>query len=99
MKKVGLCLQINDPEDALWRDASYMLGICCFYLEDYPGSIQTLEKLVELNPDDPEYFNILGRAYAKSGDMTKASEAVQRYQLLQQGGPVEGVEEVEEIPE
>jgi tetratricopeptide (TPR) repeat protein len=91
--------EIDDPNENLWRDASYMLGVCQLYTEDYDACIATLESLVKVDSEDPEYFNILGRAYAKAGNMEKASEAVQTYQRLKAGATSEGVGDIEEIPE
>jgi tetratricopeptide (TPR) repeat protein len=91
--------EIGDPKEPLWQDANYMLGVCQLYTENYEACIATLENLVKADPEDPEYFNILGRAYAKNGDMEKASEAVQQYQRLKAGATSEGVADIEDIPE
>ena len=68
-----------DPLDALYLDA-----ITATVGRDYRAAIEAYAKIAELNPESPEVYVDLGRAYEKNNEMEKAvasyTEATRRDQ-------------------
>ncbi|MFZ2873889.1 MAG: tetratricopeptide repeat protein [Phycisphaerales bacterium] len=48
------------------------LGTACDGAEDYPGAIRALEASLSTVPNQPQVWNLLGGAYAKSGNLQRA---------------------------
>ena len=50
----------------------YILGTACMASQDMEGSIQYLEKAIELNPENVQLYNNLGTTYLTCGNLDKA---------------------------
>jgi len=68
-----------EPRDAnVWRS----LAEAAFRRRDYPLTIQSYQKSLELEPDNVNAWNQLGYAFAFSGELDGALGALQHYQAL-----------------
>ncbi len=55
-------------------------GMIYFYEKNYEKAIETLEKTLEINPDDVQAANGLSRIYAAKGETEKAEEYLAKVQ-------------------
>jgi serine/threonine protein kinase/Flp pilus assembly protein TadD len=85
-KRRRLLLELTEkyPQE---KYAHYELGRQCYYSARYTEAVQEFEKAVALDPTFGPAFNMLGYAYAKAGDFTKAEAAFGRYIASNPGDP------------
>jgi tetratricopeptide (TPR) repeat protein len=56
-------------------DVLYNLGVCYYSLDNFEQAIITLKSIINIRPDDPEVYGLLGNAYYLVGDTQKAKES------------------------
>jgi tetratricopeptide (TPR) repeat protein len=70
---------LDDPDDAVWVDAMYNLGLSQLYGKMFEGCVETVERLVDVNPDEKDYYRILATACNQIGEKEKASRYLMKY--------------------
>ncbi|MDD5770841.1 MAG: tetratricopeptide repeat protein [Candidatus Omnitrophica bacterium] len=55
-------------------DVLYNLGVCYYSMDKFTPAIASLKKILDINPDEPDVYGLLGSAYYLSGDMRQAKE-------------------------
>jgi tetratricopeptide (TPR) repeat protein len=63
-------------------EALRALAELAYGTRDYPQAVSSLQKLLAVQPDNPDDLNQLGYAYAYSGKQAEALAALRRYQAL-----------------
>ena len=58
--------------------AQFQLGLVYVKLKEYPGAIETYQKVAELDPQFPDIYFNLGYAYAMNKEYTKAEDMYTR---------------------
>lgn len=61
----------KDPNHA---EALHLLGVVLYQCEQYPTSIQLIQKAIQLNASQPPYYNNLGNTYKALNQLDKAEE-------------------------
>lgn len=61
----------------------YIAGTACMAAQDFEGSIEYIEKAIELDPQNVQLYNNLGTAYLTTGKLEKALEVYQKSIELQ----------------
>jgi len=74
----------EDPGDL---EALSGLAALAYSARDYPLAVTAFEKVVAVQPDDPDALNQLGYAYAYSGKQAEALATLRRYQALRPNDP------------
>ena len=54
------------PDKSISGRAYFDLGVFSFEEGDYQNAISNFEKAIQLNPDDPEFYHYMGKAYRDS---------------------------------
>jgi len=67
------------PDDV---DTVFNILVAYAAKEDWANTSQWGEKYVSVNPTDARGWQLLARSYTELGDQEKASEAIQRYEML-----------------
>lgn len=68
----------REPSEQMRAVVFYNLGLCYYYLSDFPGAIKAFQSSVDTKPFADAYYN-LGRAYEESGQYGCAEEAIKAY--------------------
>jgi len=76
--KASETIQQTDPN---WENTMYNLGFAYFNAGEYAKCVETIEKLVAVNPQK-DYYNMLMLAYGKTGDQAKYAAAAKKYEEL-----------------
>lgn len=63
-------------------DEITMRGMLYFYLKNYDKALETLNKSIEINPNNVAAYNSLARVYAAQGNTAKAEEYTKKVQEL-----------------
>jgi len=60
------------------------IGLCHYYLDNYPEAIEAYQKAVALSPElmETHYHNNIGVAYTKNGQFEEARTAFETYETL-----------------
>ena len=68
-------LKYADKEDYAFY---YIAGTACMAAQDFEGSIQYIEKAIELDPKNVQLYNNLGTSYLTIGKLHKAIETYEK---------------------
>ncbi|HWC97282.1 MAG TPA: tetratricopeptide repeat protein [Candidatus Sulfopaludibacter sp.] len=68
-----------EPQDiGVWRS----LAELSYAMRDYPHAVTAYEKVLAAEPDSPPVLNVIGYAYAYSGNLDAAVAALKKYRQL-----------------
>ncbi len=71
VQQYAIAVQANPYDEAMW--ANY--GVALASMGQMDPAIQALNKAAELDPDNPQYYQILAQVYKVKGDMNAAQNA------------------------
>lgn len=75
--------EASEPSGDLHADALYNRAQMQVQLEDFEGAKETMLRLIEVRPDVPEYYDLLGRIYFALGDQEKGMEMFEKAKSLE----------------
>lgn len=81
MKGVGMLKEVI-AKDSNNVQATFTLGMLSMQSSQFDKAVERFEKLVKLQPFNPEYYFYLGEAYAKKGEMKKAIKTYETCKTL-----------------
>lgn len=81
MKGVGMLKEVV-AKDSNNIQATFTLGMLSMQSGQFDKAVERFEKLVKLQPFNPEYYFYLGEAYAKKGDTKKAIKTYETCKTL-----------------
>jgi tetratricopeptide (TPR) repeat protein len=76
----ALEVQADEPQTIFNIEVAYVAK------EDWNNAIDWGEKFVNINGTDPKGWRLLARCYSEIGEKAKATEALDRFEALSQGG-------------
>ncbi|MCK5406410.1 MAG: tetratricopeptide repeat protein [Candidatus Krumholzibacteria bacterium] len=76
----ALDVQADEPQTIFNIEVAYVAK------RDWRSAIDWGEKFVSISPNDPKGWQLLARCYSEAGEKQKATEALSRFETLQQGG-------------
>jgi tetratricopeptide (TPR) repeat protein len=76
-----VAVEEGEPTE-LCLDAQYNAALCYKQLEQWDKGLVLVQKLLEANPDSPDYHSLASQFYLKTGDLQKASEHMQEHDRL-----------------
>jgi Flp pilus assembly protein TadD len=76
----ALDVQPDEPQTIFNIEVAYVAK------EDWRSAIDWGEKYVKINENDPKGWQLLARCYSEVGEKDKATQALSRFEELQQGG-------------
>jgi tetratricopeptide (TPR) repeat protein len=76
--------QIDDETDPIWLKALYVVGLSCLYTSDYDGCIDAFDQLIEIEPDNKDYYIKRGTAHAKKGNQEQASQDIMKWEEMKE---------------
>lgn len=90
MMNLGRYEEAGNGLDKVWNeilnqkkaDEVTMRGMIYFYQKNYDKAVETLNKSVEINPENVAAYNSLARVYAAQGNTEKAEEFTKKVQTV-----------------
>ena len=77
VKSKQICEDIIQKDDTRF-DAHYLLGLCFYRLEDFENAITSLERAIELNPNEFNFYIKLSNAYSALKLYEKAKSVLKK---------------------